>query len=308
LNQNPAPDPGPAREAAPFGGPLEPRRADEARLIEGLLAAPGYRRADADLEFLNRPELRPVRMQLELLKAELALVEHQVRSTIVLFGGARIVDRAAAEARLTRAELAVKERPDDPLAARELQVARALLEKARYYDEARAFARLVSGQCQISGACDYVIVTGGGPGIMEAGNRGAHDVGAMSIGLNITLPHEQLPNPYISPELCFQFRYFALRKMHFMLRAAAVILFPGGFGTIDEMFEALTLRQTGKLQPVPIVLYGSDYWRNTINFRFLADEGAISDADLALIHYADTPAEAWEVIRKFHKLRNAGPS
>jgi uncharacterized protein (TIGR00730 family) len=221
-----------------------------------------------------------------------------------LFGGARIVDRPAAEARLARAVLAVKERPDDPLVARELKVARTLLEKARYYDEAREFARLVSAESQISGACEYVIATGGGPGIMEAGNRGAHDVGAMSVGLNITLPHEQTPNPYISPELCFQFRYFALRKMHFMLRAAAVILFPGGFGTIDEMFEALTLRQTGKLQSLPIVLYGSDYWKRTINFQFLADEGVISDADLALIHYADTPSEAWQVIREFHKLRN----
>jgi len=139
---------------------------------------------------------------------------------------------------------------------------------------------------------------------MEAGNRGAYDVGAMSVGHNITLPHEQLPNPFISPQLCFQFRYFALRKMHFMLRASAVILFPGGFGTLDEMFEALTLRQTGKLQAVPIVLYGSDYWRKAINFEFLADEGVISDADLALINYADTPTEAWEIICKFHKLQN----
>jgi len=204
----------------------------------------------------------------------------------------------------SRAELALKERPDDPLAARERIVAQTLRDKAHYYDEAREFARLVSGQCQIGGACDFVIVTGGGPGIMEAGNRGAYDVGAMSVGHNITLPHEQLPNPFISPQLCFQFRYFALRKMHFMLRASAVILFPGGFGTLDEMFEALTLRQTGKLQAVPIVLYGSDYWRKAINFEFLADEGVISDADLALINYADTPTEAWEIICKFHKLQN----
>jgi uncharacterized protein (TIGR00730 family) len=305
MNDRPAPDPGgPHPDPGPFGGLLEPRPADEARLVEALLAAPAYKRADADLGFLNEPELRPVRMQLELLKAELALAKHQVRSTIVLFGGARIVDRPTAEARLAKAELAVQERPDDPLSARELKVARTLLSKAHYYDEARQFARLVSGQCQIDGACDYVIVTGGGPGVMEAGNRGAHDVGAMSVGLNITLPHEQMPNPYITPELCFQFRYFALRKMHFMLRAAAVILFPGGFGTLDEMFEALTLRQTGKLQPIPIVLYGSDYWRNTINLQFLADEGAISDADLALIEYADTPEQAWDAIRKYHKQEN----
>jgi uncharacterized protein (TIGR00730 family) len=295
---NEIPDPG------PFGGLLEPRPADEAHLVEALLAAPGYRRADTDLDFLGRPELRPVRMQLELLKPEMALVENQVRSTIVLFGGARIVDEAAARSRLAKAELAVKESPDDKLAVREVEVARRLLEKAHYYDEARQFARLVSGRCQIGGACDYVVLTGGGPGIMEAGNRGAYDVGAMSGGLNITLPHEQLPNPYISPELCFQFRYFALRKMHFMLRAAAMILFPGGFGTIDEMFEALTLRQTGKLQPIPIVLYGTDYWKRAINFQFLADEGAISDADLALVQYVDTPQQAWEVIRDFHHMRN----
>ena len=162
------------------------------------------------------------------------------------------------------------------------------------------FARLVSQRCQIDGQCDYVIITGGGPGIMEAANRGAHDVGAKSIGLNITLPLEQVPNPYITPNLCFQFHYFALRKMHFLMRAKALVVFPGGFGTLDELFDALTLRQTRRMQEIPIILFGREYWNRVIDFQFLADEGVIADEHLALISYAETPEEAWHIIARFH--------
>ena len=185
--------------------------------------------------------------------------------------------------------------------ARELKRAEQLLAYCRYYDAAREFARLVSIDNQCDDKRDYVIITGGGPGIMEAANRGAFDVGCKSIGLNIKLPSEQQPNPFITPELCFQFKYFALRKFHFILRAAAVVLFPGGFGTLDEMFETLTLRQTHRMQPVPIILFGRDYWSKVINFQFLADSGVISDEHLKLFSYAETPEEAWQQILDFHE-------
>lgn len=275
----------------------------ERRMLDEIIKSPSYLRADRDLEFLDRPELRPVRMQLELLKPEMAMIEHGVRSTIILFGGTRIVERAEAERRLKDARAALATTPHDETAQRRVAQCERLAAKAGYYDEARAFARLVSTNSQIEGVCDYVIVTGGGPGIMEAGNRGAADVAAMSVGLNITLPHEQEPNPYITPELCFQFRYFALRKMHFVLRAKALVIFPGGFGTLDELFETLTLRQTNKMQEIPIVLVGRDYWRRVVDFQFLADEGVISDHDLNLMTYAETAAEAWQAIVDFHRLR-----
>lgn len=273
-------------------------------MLDEILKSPSYRRADRDLEFLDRPELRPVRMQLELLKPEMAMQEHGVRSTIILFGGTRIVERAEAERRLNEARAALAAAPTDESARRRVARYERLAAKSGYYDEAREFARLVSANSQIEGACDYVIVTGGGPGIMEAGNRGAADVAAMSVGLNITLPHEQEPNPYITPELCFRFRYFALRKMHFVMRAKALVIFPGGFGTLDELFETLTLRQTGKMQEIPIVLVGRDYWNRVVDFQFLADEGVISDADLNLMSYAETAADAWQAIVEFHRVRS----
>lgn len=279
------------------------RNEQEQELIDDLLKAPSYRRADHDVDFLNRQELRPVRMQLELLKPEMALEENGVRSTIVLFGSARIVDRAEGERRVASARAVLATKPNDDGARRDVARAEHLLALSQYYDMAREFARIVSSSCQIDGTCDYVICTGGGPGIMEAGNRGAADVAAMSVGLNITLPHEQEPNPYISPELCFQFRYFALRKMHFLLRAKALIAFPGGFGTLDELFETLTLRQTGKMQEIPIVMVGRDYWRRVVDFQFLADQGMISDDDLKLIQFTETAQESWDVITKFHRLR-----
>ena len=268
--------------------------------LNQIVDSPSYRLAYKDLDFLRQPELRPVRIQLELLKPEMTLCEQGVGSTIVVFGGTQVVEQHEAESRLEQAEQDLKRDPDNPKSQRTLLRAQRRLAKAKYYDQAREFARLVSSSCQVDGNCDYVVITGGGPGIMEAANRGAYDVEAKSIGLNITLPHEQAPNPYITPELCFQFHYFALRKMHFLLRAKALVIFPGGFGTLDELFDALTLRQTGRMQEIPIILFGKEYWSSVIDFQYLADEGVIADAHLDLIDYAETAAEAWDMIWKYH--------
>ncbi len=263
-----------------------------------ILESPSYRLAESDIEFLARPELRPVRLQLELLKPEMSFTEHGVESTIVVFGGTQIIEEDQAQAKLQQAEEAAKANPHDKRAQRDFERAKRIHAKSKYYDVARDFGRLVSSVCQVEGRCDYVVVTGGGPGIMEAANRGADDVGAKSIGLNITLPFEQSPNEYVTPELCFQFHYFALRKLHFLLRARALVIFPGGYGTLDELFDALTLRQVGRLQEIPIILVGKDYWRQVINFEFLADEGVIQDEHLDLIQYVETAEEAWELIKQ----------
>ncbi|NIP87110.1 MAG: TIGR00730 family Rossman fold protein [Planctomycetales bacterium] len=276
-------------------------RSDEELNLQAILKSPSYQLAERDTQLLARPELRPVRVQLELLKPEMALSEQGVASTIVVFGGTQIVAADRAEAQLTAARRAAANHPDDASYQRQLQRAERILAKSHYYDAAREFASLVSSTCQLDGRCDYVVVTGGGPGIMEAANRGAFDVRAKSVGLNITLPSEQVPNPYITPELCFQFHYFALRKMHFLLRAKALVIFPGGFGTLDELFDALTLRQTRRMQEIPIVLYGREYWEQVIDFQFLADEGTIADEHLDLIQYAESPQEVWEIIVKFHQ-------
>lgn len=268
--------------------------------VDAILNSPSYRLASFDDEFLNRPELRPVRLQLELLKPEMTLAEHNVESTIVVFGGAQVVDREEAVRRLAAARAAAEQAPHDPGLKRVVARAERILAKAQYYEAAREFARIVSSACQRQGRCDYVVITGGGPGIMEAANRGAFDVDCKSIGLNITLPEEQVPNPYITPDLCFQFRYFALRKMHFLMRAKALVIFPGGFGTMDELFEVLTLRQTGRLQEMPVILFGREFWDKAINFQFFADEGVIADHHLNLIQCAETPQEAWDLITKFH--------
>jgi hypothetical protein len=278
----------------------------EAPDLKKILTSPTYLLAERDIALLARPELRSVRMQLEIIKPELVLDEHRVHSTIVVFGATRIVEEAEAKRRLQAAkELLVKD-PKSTVAKRAVARAERVLAKSHYYDAARKFGSLVSAACQ-DGDRDYVITTGGGPGIMEGANRGAHDVGAESIGLNITLPEEQRPNPYITPELCFQFHYFGMRKLNFLLRAKALLVFPGGFGTLDELTDALTLRQTGKMQPIPIVMYSRKYWEQVIDFQFLADEGVIADEDLALLSYAETPEEAWEIIQRFHaELRARG--
>ncbi len=230
------------------------------------------------------------------MKPELIQREQGIRSTIVVFGSARIQDPATMEQALRKAEEDATRSPDDPTIRQQAAIARRQLALSKYYDVAREFGRLVSTTCQIDGRCDHVVVTGGGPGIMEAANRGAADVKAKSIGLNITLPHEQYPNPYITPELSFQFRYFAIRKMHFLIRAKALVAFPGGFGTLDELFETLTLLQTGKTEQVLIVLVGREFWERLINWQLLVDDGLISQQDLGLFHYAETAQEAWDLI------------
>jgi uncharacterized protein (TIGR00730 family) len=275
--------------------------ADSADKLKAILNSPSYLPVEYDAKFLQQPELRPVRVQLELLKPELALATERVHSTIVVFGGTQILEESAAQAELERARLAVAESPDDLRRQRTVARLERIVAKAPFYEAARQFAQIVSQACQVNGDCDYVITTGGGPGIMEAANRGAHEVGAKSIGLNITLPAEQVPNPYITPNLCFQFHYFALRKMHFLMRAKALVVFPGGFGTLDELFDALTLRQTHRMQQIPIVLFGRDYWNRVVDFQFLADEGVIADEHLSLISYAETPEEAWQIICQFHQ-------
>jgi len=274
---------------------------------EAILASPSYRLAELDFEFIGRAEQRPVRMQLELQKAETVLRENKVRSTVVVFGGTQIVPRELAEARLAEARLRLQQAPKDVKHLREVARAESIATKSHFYDEAREFGRLVSDYCQgqrddQDDKCDLVVMTGGGPGIMEAANRGAFEIGAKSVGLNIVLPHEQEPNPYITPELCLQFHYFAMRKFHFILRAAALVIFPGGFGTLDELFEVLTLRQTGRMQEIPIIMYGTDYWTRIIDFDALADEGVVADEHLHLIHYADSPEEAWRIVVEFHRL------
>ena len=273
---------------------------NQEKLANALVRSPAYRRADQDIEFLNRGELRPVRLQLELLKPELIQQEEGIQSTVVVFGSARLVEPADAKVRLVKAEAAFAKKPKDHKLQRAVSVARQQVKLAPFYNEAREFGRLVSSTCQLDGRCDFVVVTGGGPGIMEAANRGAADVGAKSVGLNITLPHEQVPNPYITPSLCFQFKYFAIRKMHFLLRAKALVAFPGGFGTLDELFETLTLLQTGKVTGLTIVLMGKAFWEKVINWSALVEAGLIGDEDLKLFHYAETAQEAWDLVSRNH--------
>jgi len=259
------------------------------------LLADAYRLAFADPEFLLRRETRGIRMQLEMLKPDLAQVQAGITNTVVVFGSARFREQSEAEAALRAAEASGD--------ARAIAKARALMRNAHYYDRAREFGRIVA---HYSAHCSdnekLFICTGGGPGIMEAASRGAHDEGALNVGLNIALPHEQSANPYVSPQLSFKFHYFALRKMHFMMRAKALLAFPGGFGTLDELFEVITLVQCKKSKPVPILLYGSDYWKRLINLEVLVEEGTISPEDLQLFQYVDDPKVAWEAIVKFYQL------
>ena len=250
-----------------------------------------YRLAFTDTEFLLREDLRPVRMQLELLKPELVQREHGIESTIVIFGSARITSGEEAQRRLAAARAGGD--------AQAIRRAETMLGMSRYYEEARRFAALVGRRSRALATPIYV-VTGGGPGIMEAGNRGAHEVGAKSVGLNIVLPHEQQPNPYITPALCFQFHYFALRKMHFVMRSIALVCFPGGFGTLDELFETLTLVQTGKSRRRPILLFGREFWQRLIDFEHLVDTGMINPGDTELFHYVETAEQAWSVLSEHY--------
>ncbi len=267
-----------------------------------LLASPAYRLAFEDTDFLLRQDLRPVRLQLELLKPELLQQEHGIRSTIAMFGSARIPDPVIAHQRVVEATAEARAAPHDRAAARRLAIAQRMAANARYYEEARRLAAIVTGASQNDHICDYVVKTGGGPGIMEAANRGANDVGGKSIGLNIVLPMEQAPNPYITPDLCFRFHYFAIRKMHFLTRAKALVVFPGGFGTLDELFEAATLIQTGKIEPIPILLFGREFWERVINLDAMIGEGMIAPGDKDIFTFVETADEAWSLIVDFYRL------
>ncbi len=247
--------------------------------------SPTYRLAVADQDFLLREELRPVRLQLELLKPEMILDEHGIASTVVLFGGARLPEPGV-----------------EPWAAKNETQRKNLKENSKYYEQARRFAQRVSEESLKHDNKEFVVVTGGGPGVMEAGNRGAMDAGAKSIGLNIVLRQEPLPNAYTTPELCFNFHYFAIRKMHFLMRAKAISVFPGGFGTMDELFETLTLIQTDRMDPVPVILFGESFWRRVINFEALAEEGTIGPDDTKLFSFVDTAEEGWAAIAEFYGL------
>jgi uncharacterized protein (TIGR00730 family) len=252
-----------------------------------------YRLAYLDDELILRDELRPVRLQLELLKAELIQREMGIESTVVIYGSGRIPDPENATAELVAVKTRMKGHKNDPEMKKALRRAQRDLERSRYYDEARRLAGLIS----INSPRDrLVVVTGGGPGIMEAANRGAHESGCQSIGLNIVLPFEQAPNKFITPELSFQFHYFAIRKMHFLLRAKSLVAFPGGYGTLDELFETLTLIQTGKIKPIPVLLFGRSFWEKIINFKALVEEGNISPKDIDIFTYVETAEEAWEII------------
>ena len=259
------------------------------------LEADSNRLAFVDPEFLLRRETRGIRFQLEMLKPDLEQASYGIENTVVVFGSARFPAPEVASAALKLA--------DENGDAQAQALARRHVRNARYYDQARLFARLVADYSQTRPLAEQLFIcTGGGPGIMEAANRGAHELGQPNVGLSIALPREEGSNPYVSPSLSFKFHYFALRKMHFMMRAKALVAFPGGFGTLDELFEVITLVQTGKAKPVPIVLFGTDYWKRLINFDVLIEEGAISPDDLKLFQYVDDPQVAWDVIRKFYQL------
>ena len=285
----------PSKHATPKFNPLKHSfedRQDAKKIIETpQTLSQAYKLAFDDEEFLCRPETRAVRLQLELMKPELLQNEAGIVSTTVLFGGARIAEPGT-----------------DPWAAKTEVARRNLMESSKYYTEAREYARLASEASRLTDFTEYVVTTGGGPGVMEAGNRGAHDVGAPSIGLNIVLPHEQAPNAYVTPEFSFNFHYFAVRKMHFLMRAKSVAVFPGGFGTLDEFFETLTLIQTGRMDRVPVLLFGKKFWDRVIDMEALAEEGTISPDDPDLFTTVDTADEGWQVVSDFYKITKSNPT
>ena len=280
-----------------------PSAADDAKTarltpaVTPQVASSAYRLAFDDDEFLLREELRPVRLLLELSKPEMTLTEHQIRHTVVMFGSARTLSQQQAEALVQVAEQSLQQDPHNCQLQRLLAQAKRNQRQAQNYEIARELARMITEHCEREDTVPIHVVTGGGPGIMEAANRGAHEAGGRSIGLNIVLPREQEPNPYITPELCFRFHYFAMRKMHFLMRARVLVAFPGGFGTLDELLETLTLIQTGKIKPLPVLMFDRAYWQRLINWELLIEEGMISPEDLALFTYVDSVEEAWEIIR-----------
>ncbi len=282
--------------------PLEDPKATA--LVENLKQSKGYKIASLDQDFMESYEARGIRLELDYLKAELSMNTQGIEHTIVVFGGARIIEYKTAKKKVQEIEKELDADPMCQVTRSKLHTAQRMLEKSVYYDDARKFGSLVGQAGKGVDDCRVTIITGGGPGIMEAANRGAYDVGAKSIGLNINLPHEQFPNPYISPELCFLFHYFAVRKMHFLHRAKALVVYPGGFGTFDELFEILTLVQTKKSVAIPIVLVSKYYWNRAINFDFLREEGMISHNDLDIFTIVDNADEAWAYILSWYEKRN----
>jgi uncharacterized protein (TIGR00730 family) len=289
------------REALPWQQPKATEEDPEALLrVQAILNSPSYRRADNDSDFLARDGVRGVRLQIDYLKPELLLEEHEIHQTIVVFGSTRICEPAAARRKVEVLRASLAADPSNMELERRLAIAERIHAKSHYYEVAREFGHLVGNANHRASKHHTVIVTGGGPGMMEAANRGAFDVGAKSVGLNISLPHEQYPNPYVTPELCFSFHYFALRKLHFLLRAKALVAFPGGYGTFDELFEVLTLVQTRKIKPIPVVLVGEAYWRRAVDMDFLVDEGVIDAEDRDLFWFAETAQEIWDGILHWH--------
>ena len=262
-----------------------------------IINSDSYKLAHEDIGFLNRDEMRGVRMLLEITKPDLILEANKILSTIIIFGGASITEESNTKKRVKNIKELIKKNPTSILLKRNLSRLENLLSMSHYYQSAMEFSKLASISNQNKNYNSDVIVTGGGPGIMEAANRGAFEANCKSIGLNISLPNEQIPNAFITPGLCFKFNYFALRKIHFVMRSIAAVFFPGGFGTLDELFELLTLRQTGMKTKIPIILFGREYWDKIINFEYLADHGLIADEDLNLFKYADSASEAWEIIK-----------
>ncbi|WP_240784206.1 LOG family protein [Tabrizicola caldifontis] len=274
----------------------DPRSSD---LVNAILASPEYREADGDLDFLESGVARGLRLQMDFLKTETLLQARGIRHSIVVFGSTRVPEPRAAARRVEDLEADCARNPQDAELAQRLRIARRVQEKSRYYSVARDFGRLV-GTARVAPGGQLTIVTGGGPGLMEAANRGAHDAGAPTVGLNITLPHEQFPNPYLTPGLCFRLHYFAIRKLHFLLRARALVVFPGGYGTLDELFETLTLIQTRKITPMPVILVGQDYWRRVFDPDFLVEEGVIDPEDRDLFWFAETAEEIWSDILRWY--------
>ncbi|EQD58752.1 decarboxylase family protein [mine drainage metagenome] len=275
---------------------------DAPRRLAAILKSPTYREACRDTDFLSHPDTRGMRLLLDYVKTESCLQKQNIEATIVVFGSTRLREPAVARAHLEAAQSALNKSREDGALQHRVAIAERLFQKSGYYDVAREFARLVSESQARIRSHRLWIMTGGGPGIMEAANRGSFDAGAGSIGLNITLPHEQYPNPYITPELCFLFHYFATRKLHFLQRAQALVAFPGGYGTFDELFETLTLIQTRVMPPVPVILVGQAYWRQAVNIDFLVAEGVIDPEDRELFWFAETAPEIWAGIQQWHRL------
>jgi uncharacterized protein (TIGR00730 family) len=303
--EQPRPEPPP--EVRPFPSANEDRLRARLDIETAQTESPAYRLSYEDPDFLMRDELRGARLQLEFLKPDILMRDRGITATVVVFGSARIPAPEDAAGRLAEAERQAAENPGDANAAARLRTVQALVKKSCYYTEARRLAQMICGVEDERTAAEesciirhdkgtVVVVTGGGPGVMEAANRGAHDIGVDNIGLNIVLPFEQRPNEYITPHLCFNFHYFAIRKMHFLLRAIALVVFPGGYGTLDELFEVLTLIQTRKIKPMPVLLFGREYWEKMIDFRGMVEEGVIAPADLEIFQYVETAEEAWGVL------------